>query len=406
MGLKPSSFLSILAFFTFLILGVLTLVFLKTGYLRSASTNQTATIYDDQDDSAQLKLARTWQSYKVRFVDPDGRTIDRGRQDVTTAEGQSYTLLRAVWLNDQPTFDRVLAWTNQNLRARSDSLFATLWGRDINGRWTILDNTSSSRSAEDVALALLMAAQKWPEQAPGYQKQAQTLLNDLWNKMVITIGGKPYLTAGDWAVSQPRPTLNPAYFAPYAYRIFARYDNNPAHRWDALIDSSFEALYGCATLNEPSRLLPDWCAIEPSRGTYVVPSGDLSMAYGYQAFQGYWRLALDNQWSGAEDRRSREFLQWSSAGHNSLLNAPVPVAVYDQNGDALAPEDSTTFAGALGLRLAVDQTAAQSLYRKIPALYHELDKGAYFFWDEPDNYYQQNWLWLGVALYNQTLKPV
>lgn len=406
MGLKQSSVLSVFAFLSFLVLGVLAIVLFKTQYSRATvRPDDTVKISQAQDDSVQLKLSQTWESYKTRFLEPDGRTIDRGRANLTTSEGQAYTLLRAAWMSDRATFDKTLAWTNHNLSGRNDSLFATMWGQDNAGRWTILDNTSSSRAGQDIAYALLLAAKRWPGNE-NYQKQAQAILNDLWRKTVITIGGKPYLTAGDWAVSQSRPTLNPSYYAPYAYRAFAHFDSNPAHAWPALTATSFEAVYGCAALNEPSRLLPDWCAIAPSTGAYELPSANLSASYGYQAFQGYWRLALDDQWYGAKDRRSREFLQWSSAGRNPLLTATTLAARYDASGNAIAPEDSSTYAGALGLRLGVDPVAAQNLYGKMLGTYHELDKGAYYFWDEPENYYQQNWLWFGLALYNRTLEPV
>src|ERR1700674_5745842 len=48
-------------------------------------------------------LAAAWSGYKDCFIQPDGRVIDFQRDQVTTSEGQSYAMLRAVWMNDRTT---------------------------------------------------------------------------------------------------------------------------------------------------------------------------------------------------------------------------------------------------------------------------------------------------------------
>ena len=58
-------------------------------------------------------LENLWISYRDK-IQKDGRTIDRSRNYMSTSEGQSYALLRAVWMDDKETFDRVLKWTNNN----------------------------------------------------------------------------------------------------------------------------------------------------------------------------------------------------------------------------------------------------------------------------------------------------
>src|SRR5690242_5505401 len=59
-------------------------------------------------------LTTLWDNYKQTYVQNDpsqpdgqsGRTIDTQNNNRTTSEGESYTLLRAVWMDDQATFDR------------------------------------------------------------------------------------------------------------------------------------------------------------------------------------------------------------------------------------------------------------------------------------------------------------
>src|SRR5437879_360685 len=80
-------------------------------------------------------LARTWSTYKGDFIQADGRVIDHQRGEATTSEGQSYALLRAAWMDDRETFERVWSWDAGNLRSRGDRLLAYLWGRRPDGGW-------------------------------------------------------------------------------------------------------------------------------------------------------------------------------------------------------------------------------------------------------------------------------
>ena len=63
-------------------------------------------------------LTDMWGTYKQQFIQEDGRTIDKGAGLITTSEGQSYTMLRSVWVDDRQTFDKAWKWTNVNLKKR------------------------------------------------------------------------------------------------------------------------------------------------------------------------------------------------------------------------------------------------------------------------------------------------
>ena len=97
-------------------------------------------------------LAATWQSYKALYVDATYRTIDKQR-GVTTSEGQSYTMLRAVWMGDKATFDGSWKWTRENLARETDNLFAWLWGAKSDGTNGVLSPNSASDADSDIALA-------------------------------------------------------------------------------------------------------------------------------------------------------------------------------------------------------------------------------------------------------------
>jgi len=141
-------------------------------------------------------LAAAWSGYKDRFIQPDGRVIDFQRAQVTTSEGQSYAMLRAVWMNDRPTFDLTWRWTQDNLGDPARSRIGWLWGKSPDGSWRLLDANSASDADEDIALALLFAAHQW---TPTYRPAAIALLGRIWDEDVATVAGQPYLAAGNWA---------------------------------------------------------------------------------------------------------------------------------------------------------------------------------------------------------------
>lgn len=345
-------------------------------------------------------LERTWASYRHTFIQHDGRTIDPFRDQATTSEGQSYALLRAVWMDDRATFDNALIWTNSNLRVRGDHLFGYLWGQRADTTWGILDTSVASDADQDIALALLIAAQRWGDER--YHTQAQEIIGDLWQAAVVEVRGRPYLTAGDWATAQPAPALNPSYLAPYAYRIFAKVDS--AHPWASLVDTSYEVIAGCSSqpLDQPTsaNLPPNWCAIDRTSGAFVAPKSttqQLDTNFGYDAFRTYWRVALDARQHG--DARAVAFLHSSDTLHRTWQRDGRIAAVYRHDGVVVrADEDLTMYGGLMASMLVTDRAASDKVVAtQITPSFIERDGTAY--WSSADNYYLQNWLWFGLALY-------
>ncbi len=109
-------------------------------------------------------LRLTWEGYRRRFIQHDGRVIRPRDGNDTVSEGQAYAVLRAVWMDDQAAFDAVYGWTETHLsrvKARGDHLLAWRWGRGTDGNWGVLDWAAASDADEDYALALLFAARRW-----------------------------------------------------------------------------------------------------------------------------------------------------------------------------------------------------------------------------------------------------
>lgn len=69
--------------------------------------------------AAPLRAACTWpawEKFKQDYISEGGRVIDPSdTRKITTSEGQSYALFFALAANDRKAFDKVLAWTRDNL---------------------------------------------------------------------------------------------------------------------------------------------------------------------------------------------------------------------------------------------------------------------------------------------------
>jgi len=142
-----------------------------------------------------IMLSDAWDAYKKRFIQFDGRVIDWFDGQISTSEGQSYALLRAVWIGDKSTFDTTLDWTINNLYKTDNHLFAWKWGKRTDGAWGIIENGSATDGDEVIALALSLAYDKWGDLR--YRELALNITKDIWSYETILIQGKRYVTAGD-----------------------------------------------------------------------------------------------------------------------------------------------------------------------------------------------------------------
>ena len=350
----------------------------------------------------QQVLQDSWTGYKHDFVRGSGRIVDPKRGDLTTSEGQSYGMLRAVWMDDRSTFDQVWKWTRSNLQVRGDHLLAYLWGASERGRSEVLSMDTATDADEDVTLALIFANHRWHDQS--YLDAIRPMLGDIWNKEVGMVNGSPYIAAGDWATqySEGGLVVNPSYFAPASYRVFQGADSS--HPWSWLANASYRALSACSRSRLDAErsvgLPPNWCVID-GLGVHSYWDKWGGDAYGYDAFRSMWRIALDQQWFRAPQARSyldaSTFLrrQWRS---NDRLAAAY---THDGNEDP-AGEDPTTYGGDIGNFVVADPSVAETImHRKLLSTVHQWHGVTYF--GERSNYFEQNWVWFGVALAGQQL---
>lgn len=351
-------------------------------------------------------LLSLWEGYKTAYLEPGTfRTLDRDRSNITTSEGESYTMLRAVWMDDKDVFDASWKWTKDNLKHDNDFLFAWLFGKDVTGKYKVLAGSGGENTASDadtdIALSLVLAYSRWKD--PVYLNEARAVMDDIWKQEVVVIRGRPYMAANNIERESPsRIIVNPSYFSPYAYRTFAAVDSS--HNWKGLIDTSYEVLLVSANsaldAKKSSGLPPDWIAIDRSSGAILPPSGtDLGTGYGYDAMRIPWRLALDYRFS--QDSRAKEVLsrfslldsEWSRLGE-------IP-AQHAHNGTVISPTESpAVYGGTLGYWIVTDPARAKEVYlSKLQILYNPDTEQ----WKKPLGYYEDNWVWFGMALYHNEL---
>jgi len=202
-----------------------------------------------------------WPAYRTfvaRFVQPDGRVVDHSTPVLqTTSEGQSYAMFFALVANDRATFDRVLAWTRENLAAgRLDAsnvqLPAWKWGRKADGAWGVLDPNPASDADLWIAYDLLQAARLW--RAPAYLALGEALAAEIASREVADLAGLgPMLLPGPYGfVEGARTRLNASYLPlPVLRGLATDLGDSP---WTALAQNTLKMIAATA----PHGFVPDW----------------------------------------------------------------------------------------------------------------------------------------------------
>jgi endo-1,4-beta-D-glucanase Y len=223
-----------------------------------------------------------------------GRRVRRTEDsDDTVSEGIGYGMLLSAYLNDRNTFDDL--WTYA--KYFSDPTTELMHWR-IGSTGTVLGTGPATDADEDMALALVVADNKWG----GYRNDAVAVINKMMQWEVDQNAGYT-LKPGNWggAPDPDDPVVNPSYFAPGAYKVFSSYV--PDSRWQQVADRAYEMIRNAnaGSGGGTTGLLPDWMTVN---GTAQAGWSD---NYTYDAIRAPWRLAIDAAWScsGAADSRSQ-----------------------------------------------------------------------------------------------------
>ncbi len=361
--------------------------------------------------STQNMLDSLWYYYKKESLEEGTlRALDKQQNYITTSEGQSYSMLRSVWIDDKDTFDKSWEWTKNNLQHKDDRLFSWLFGQRNDGTYGVLfeknGDTAASDADIDIALALLFASKRWNDNV--YYGDAIEIIRDIWEKEVMIINGRPYLVANDkdkFNTKKSDIIVNPSYFAPYAFRIFSKVD--PDNDWLGLIDSGYLLIEDNLSLNldtKSSAGIPsDWLHVNKTNGKITaISSTTLKTNYSYDALRLPWRLALDIQWF--DEPRAKKIFQDMSFFSDEWESRKRIYSNYDHSGNIIEWNESPAmYGGIIGYFMFTNTDHAKELYyKKLESLYNVET----FNWHKPLGYYDMNWAWFGIALYNNKLQQL
>ncbi len=318
-----------------------------------------------------------WSSYQGKFIDPQGRVIDYDDGGITTSEGQSYALFFSLAANNQVLFQKILAWTQDNLAQGSLAahLPAWRWGQQPDHQWGVLDTNSAADADLWMAYTLIQAGRLWDRHS--YTALGTLLAKRIADEEVVTLPGLgPMLLPGKrgFHTSSNTYVLNPSYVPlPVLTGLAQALPHGP---WQAMAEQFPQVIAAAA----PHGFAPDWVAYTPNIGYTVAPEGP---AGSYDAIRVYLWAGMSNpHLPGAAS------ILHSISGMANYLQAHLlpPVSVNWQNG-AASGIGPVGFSAALipylmqknlqpqvenqWLRLTADTDRANGLYGKNPRYYDQ-----------------------------------
>jgi endo-1,4-beta-D-glucanase Y len=178
-----------------------------------------------------------WESYTKRFMDDQGRVIDRSAGDRTTSEGEAYAMFFALVDNDRKHFDKLLSWTEENLAGGDLTLRlpAWNWGKTSSGEWKVLDDNSASDADLWMAYSLMEAGRLWHD--PRYDKLGRTMAARIAKQEVVLVpelGTTMMPGPNGFHPDEQTWILNPSYMPVPLLAFFAKTMQGP---WPSVLES-------------------------------------------------------------------------------------------------------------------------------------------------------------------------
>ena len=227
-------------------------------------------------------------AYFSQFVQEDGRVIDFIKdKNVTTSEGQAYSLFFALVANDKIRFDKILSWTKYNLASGdlTTTLPAWLWGQRQDGSWNVIDKNSAADADMWIAYTLIQAGNLWNDSY--YQGLGIIVLANIVKQEVVDLPsfGKIILPAPQgFALENDTWRLNPSYFPIQLIKSFSV--SNPRGPWKEIESNTLKLL----KQSSPLGFSPDWITYNAKQGW--MPDINNGPTGSYDAIRVYLWLGM------------------------------------------------------------------------------------------------------------------
>lgn len=344
--------------------------------------------------SLESAMETTWAGFRERFV-REGQV--RLGEAAVQSRHQAAALLMAVWMDDQATFDQIWRWSKTNMLDERGLLLGQL---PVEGD----DAVGSTEANTDAAMALIMAANRWGDES--YREDAAGIVRAIREHYVIRVDGKPYLAAGDWAVTEDEVVFTPAAFSPAAYHLFAKLD--PEGDWWYTLDTNYELLG--RIMSDPlgeersSGLPPAYVGIDRQTGALIASPKSVPGAgntFNVYAAEVYWRLALDARLH--DDGRATRLLESGSFLAEEWRRKHAIFSAYAHAGRAESQDESFALYAAVLPKIAAENRAVADQIYAAKLLPRYTQTGDRALWGAAVNIDEFRLAWLGNALYGSAL---
>nr|WP_245303945.1 glycosyl hydrolase family 8 [Agrobacterium bohemicum] len=216
-----------------------------------------------------------WSIYKTAFLDPTGRIIDTGNNNISHSEGQGYGMWLAVLADKPADFELIWSFTRTELLVRDDGLAAWKWDPQANPHISDINNATDGDIL--IAYALALAAKQWAK--PDYAEAARKIAQTVIDKSVVVRGGRTLLlpgTVGFGEKDRPDgPVVNPSYFIFEAFPVLNELAPSPL--WGALTRDGLAQI--SSYLFGPRKLPADWVSVR----TKPRPADGFPQEFGYNS---------------------------------------------------------------------------------------------------------------------------
>ncbi len=138
-------------------------------------------------------LANAWDDYKAKYLQADGAIVDTYNHNKSHSEGQSYGLMFSCFYDDKDSFDKILNWTDSNLKDKTTGLYSWTYEREGN-KTGVTDKNNATDGDLMIAYALLRAGKKWGDK--NYTKRGEEIAIRLLNLVATNYAGYNVLLPG------------------------------------------------------------------------------------------------------------------------------------------------------------------------------------------------------------------
>ncbi len=300
-----------------------------------------------QGCNAQPEPWPLWNAYTQRFLDDQGRVIDRSAGDRTTSEGQAYAMFFALVDNDKARFDKLLTWTEANLAGGdlTARLPAWDWGRTGSGEWKVRDDNPASDSDLWFAYTLLEAGRLWKD--PRYETLGRLIATRIAKEEVVLVPGLgTTLIPGPHGFHPDEETyiLNPSYMPlPLLAYMAKTYPEGP---WSQVLESLPQVVgaqvgHGYAM---------DWVSASKSGLHAVAPPAEPTAGSREPQPSGSYDAIRVYLWTGIADpgTRGRADMMGQLGGMAGYMRTAVlPPLEVDAQGNVVHAEAPAGFSAAV-----------------------------------------------------------